>query len=441
MNRTDHVIKSKKLGKDINVRVYGTKGYPVIAFPTQDQMADEWEANGMTDVFAPYVDDGRVQLFTVDSNDLESWSNPSDDYAARIARQEDYYNFVCDELVPFVHKANGSQLRPELTGASLGATQATICALRRPDLFQGVIALSGMYHTSYFFGDWGNDVSYANDVNAFLPNTPADHPYLPLYRQRTFAFSIGQAPDEQFGVDDLHFLQQTFDKLGISGWFDFWGPECNHDWFWWKQQMAKFLPEAVKELEGVAAAEPDLAKPAEEPTKKAEPVEKAARRTAAVKAEPAKRATKAEEKKPAASKAAAKPAAKAEAKKAATQADKPAETKTGAAKKAEAAKPAAAPKAKASKTVSATKAEPAKKAAKPATKTTASKAAAATTKAAPAKKASTGAAKAPAAKAASKAKAPKTTAKPAAKASKPASHSTRTSSARAHKATTKKSAK
>ncbi len=400
MKRNATSIKSTKLGKDLQVITYGEAGaYPVIAFPTQDQMAGEWEANGLLDSLAEYIEAGRIQLFTVDSNDLESWSAEGD-YAERMNRQEQYFEFVCDELLPFVHEANATQLRPLATGCSLGATQAAIVALRRPDLFQGCIALSGMFHTSYFFGDWGNEVSYNNDVNGFLPNMPLDHPYIELYKKRTFAFSIGQAEDEQFGVADLHFLQETFDRLGIPGWFDFWGPECNHDWFWWKQQMSKFAPEFVRELEEVAAAEPELAKP----------VVKAAPKAAAKKATAKKPAATKAATKPAAKKAAAKPAAKAAPAKAAT-------TKTAAAK-ATAAKPAT--KA-AEKTVAVeTKAAPAKAAkataAKAATKAEAKPAAKAATKAAAAKPAAKPAAEAP--KPAEKAvtEAPKTEAKPAAKA-------------------------
>lgn len=88
MNRSISTIKSQKLNKDMTVIAYGdAKAYPVIAFPTQNQMADEWEANGMLDVFAEYIDAGRIQLFTVDSNDMESWSSTSTDFAARAQRQ------------------------------------------------------------------------------------------------------------------------------------------------------------------------------------------------------------------------------------------------------------------------------------------------------------------------------------------------------------------
>ena len=40
---------------------------------------------------------------------------------------------------------------PIVTGPSLGANQAAITFLRRPELFSGLIALSGVYNSDYFF--------------------------------------------------------------------------------------------------------------------------------------------------------------------------------------------------------------------------------------------------------------------------------------------------
>ena len=28
---------------------------------------------------------------------------------------------------------------------------------------------------------------------------------------------------------------------GIPAWVDFWGPDVNHDWVWWRKQMPYFL--------------------------------------------------------------------------------------------------------------------------------------------------------------------------------------------------------
>ncbi|NLG58370.1 MAG: transposase, partial [Clostridiales bacterium] len=37
---------------------------------------------------------------------------------------------------------------------------------------------------------------------------------------------------------------------GIHAWVDIWGEDVNHDWPWWRRQMAYFLP---KVMEGVRA--------------------------------------------------------------------------------------------------------------------------------------------------------------------------------------------
>ena len=397
MKRSVYKLQSKSLGQEANLIVYGEGGYPVVAFQTQDQKSSELEDEGMVDALAEFIDGKQIQLFSVDNFDEQSWSLLNGDNEARAARQEDYFRFVTDELIPRVHELNASNLRPIAFGCSMGAVHAAIALFRRPDLFQGCMALSGIYHSGYFFGDWMNSTLYDNDVLAFLPNMPLDHPYVSLYRNRSLLFCCGQGEDAQF-ADDERRMDAELNRLGVDHWCDYWGADVTHDWYWWKKQMAYFLPfvleDVAKEVEKEPVAPwvakaPEPAKPAAK--KAAKP---AAKKTAAKPATKpaAKAAAPKAEAKPAAAKAAAKPAAKAEPKTAAKAAAKPA------------AKPAA-------------KAAPAKASAKPAaTKSTAKKAA---TKAAAAAKTEAKPAAKPAVKAEPKAAATPA-AKPAASAAKPA---------------------
>ncbi|WP_368017563.1 esterase family protein [Olsenella sp. AGMB03486] len=366
---------SNVLGEDLGVIVYGMTGYPIIVFQTQDSKCTNYEDFGMISELADYIDGGKVQLFCVDSIDQESWSNTNGDKSWRSQRQEDYFRFVTDELVPYVHDRNGSDLRPLATGCSMGATHSAIAALRRPDLFQGCIALSGVYRTSFFFGDWMDENLYMNDMVQMLHDLPADHPYIDLYNHRSLCFCVGQGAWED-GLSDLRDMDASFKRLGINAWCDFWGYDVNHDWPWWKKQMRYFLPIVLEDVKKELAEEAASAK------KEAAP------------------APKKEEKPAAAPKAEAKPAPKAAAKPAPKAAEKPAPT----AKKAE---PKAAPAAAEAKPAPAKKTAPAKTAAaKPAAKPTAKKAE-------PAAKPATKAAK-PAAKKTA-ATASKTAAKPATK--------------------------
>ena len=367
MKRSVYKLQSKSLGQEASLIVYGEGGYPVVAFQTQDQKASELEDEGMVDALAEFIDGKQIQLFSVDNFDEQSWSLLSGDNEARAARQEAYFRFVTDELIPRVHELNASNLRPIAFGCSMGAVHAAIALFRRPDLFQGCMALSGIYHSGYFFGDWMNSTLYDNDVLAFLPNMPLDHPYVGLYRNRSLLFCCGQGEDAQFAEDERR-MDAELNRLGVDHWCDYWGADVTHNWYWWKKQMAYFLPfvleDVAKEVEKEpvapwvakaqepakkAAAKPAAKKPAAKPAAKSEPkaAAKVAEKTAAkpaAKAEPkaaAKPAAKKAEPKPEAKPAAAKPAAKATPAKAEA---KPAAAKPAVKKAASAAKPAAAKK-------------------------------------------------------------------------------------------------
>ena len=442
MKRSVYKLKSKSLGQEANLIVYGEGGYPVVAFQTQDQKASELEDEGMVDALAEFIDGKQIQLFSVDNFDEQSWSLLNGDNEARAARQEDYFRFVTDELIPRVHELNASNLRPIAFGCSMGAVHAAIALFRRPDLFQGCMALSGIYHSGYFFGDWMNSTLYDNDVLAFLPNMPLDHPYVSLYRNRSLLFCCGQGEDAEF-ADDERRMDAELNRLGVDHWCDYWGADVTHDWYWWKKQMAYFLPfvleDVAKEVEKEPVAPwvakaPEPAKPAAKPAAK-KATKPAAKKAAAKPA--AKAAAPKAEAKPTATRAAAKPAAKAEPKTAAKAAEKTvakpaAKAEPKAAAKPSAPKPAVKPAAKAEPKPAA---KPAAKAAAPKAPVTAAAKPAAKKAAAKAEpKAEPKPAAKPAAKPAVKAE-PKATAKPAAKPAASAAKPAATTKAAAKPAT------
>ncbi len=398
MKREQYTSKSKALGQDLSMIVYGEKGYPVVAFQTQNAKCGEFEEKGMVETLAPFIDAGQIQLFSVDNIDEQSWSLYDGDKNARAERQEEYFRFVTDELVPRVHEFNGTSRRPLAVGCSMGAVHAALAAMRRPDLFQGCISLSGVYRSNHFYGDWMSSTLYNNDITAFLPNMAKDHPYVDIYNKRQIVFCVGQGEDD--GIGDVRFINDQLNRLGVDHWCDFWGRDVSHDWFWWTKQMSYFLPFVLEDIEKTTAGE------------KFETVKKPAAKKAAAKKPAAKKAAA---KKPAAKKAAAKPAAK----KAATKtAAKPAAKKAAPKAAANPAAKAAAPKAAAKPAAKAA----AKPVAKPAVKAAPKAAAKPAAKVAAPKAAAKPAVKAAAPKAAAKSAvkaAPKAAAKPAAKAATP----------------------
>lgn len=255
MNRELVTQRSTSLDRDMNVLVYGQSGHPVVVFPTQDAMCTNFEDFGMIDVLADFIEGGSIQLFCVDSVDKESWSDYGGDNEHRAAVQESYYHYIVDELVPFIHERTDSDVRPLTTGCSMGATHSVICTLRRPDLFQGCIALSGVYDASCFFGNWMNPTLYDNSPTHFLPNMPADHPYVDLYNHRQLVMCVGRGAWEEDGIRTLWAVEEEFRRLGVGAWCDFWGYDVNHDWPWWKKQIVYFLPIALENMNRMLEAE------------------------------------------------------------------------------------------------------------------------------------------------------------------------------------------
>lgn len=423
MDKKMVVRHSEVLGEDLDVIVYGTAGQPVMAFAPLGQRPESLEEVGLVDELSDYLDAGVIQLFSVSNVDGESWG--SDGYAVeRAARQEAYYQAVCEEIVPLVAEVSGSDARPLALGFDLGATHAAVFALRRPDLFQGCVCLSGVYDASRYFGDWMDATLYDNTPCAFLPNMPTDHPYIALYNQRQLLFCCGQEGSEADSLRTTREIDAQLQRLGVEAWCDYWGGDVSHTWFWWKKQIRYFMPIVLEDVEKTTAAEKAAAK------KKAPARRRAAAKKPAAKKAVAKAAEKDDavtEEKPAAKKPVAKRAATAKA------------TAGAAVKSAAEEKPAAAKRPASKKAAAAEKAEPAKK-------PTAAKA----TKAAEEKPAAKPAAKKPAAKPAAKAAAAKATAaKTAAKATTtakaatakaPAAKSSTATKAAATKAATTKAA-
>ena len=75
MVRTYHRDRSSRLGREMELLVFGHAGLPVVVFPTSGGRFFEFEDRGMVGALASKIDAGHLQLFCVDSVDLESWYN------------------------------------------------------------------------------------------------------------------------------------------------------------------------------------------------------------------------------------------------------------------------------------------------------------------------------------------------------------------------------
>lgn len=127
------------------------------------------------------------------------------------------------------------------TGCSLGAMHAAIFFFRRPDIFDTLIAMSGLYHTHYSFPHYNDDLTYANSPQDFLAQMDGNHPWMQLYRQRRICICIGQGRWEEDTLWSTRQLDTILAQKGVPAWFDYWGYDCDHDWPWWRKQLPHFM--------------------------------------------------------------------------------------------------------------------------------------------------------------------------------------------------------
>ena len=75
MHTEHHKWWSPNLGQDMELKVYGHAGRPILVFPSQGGRFYEYEDFGMVDACSTFIESGQVELYTVDSLDAESWTN------------------------------------------------------------------------------------------------------------------------------------------------------------------------------------------------------------------------------------------------------------------------------------------------------------------------------------------------------------------------------
>jgi esterase/lipase superfamily enzyme len=239
MHVAQHRWFSPALGREMELREYGDAGQPVLVFPSQNGRVGDFEGFGMVEACAPLVEAGRVWLFAVDGNDWESWTNPSASPAQRARRHLDYDRYVMEEVVPFVRKATGRETM-WTTGCSMGAFHAANFFFRRPDVFDGVIGISGLYQTHGFVGDFCNDDVYFNTPLYYLHRLE-DPKYLEAYRKAKIVFAVGQGRWEEECIRDMRALERVLRSKEVPAWFDYWGNDVDHDWPWWRKMLPYFL--------------------------------------------------------------------------------------------------------------------------------------------------------------------------------------------------------
>ena len=220
---------SPSLQKEMPIAAYGDYGFALLLVPTAAADYLEYERFQLMDTLAPYINSGKVKVFSINSINNEH----------KGIRHNQFNNYVFDEVVPFI-RTNTSAETPIITcGASFGALHSMNLFLKRPDLINGVIAMSGVYDLSEYTDGFFDDQVYFNSPQHYKPNL-TDNWYLDNIRKSNHIHILTGSGDYEDPNASRKFSEVLHNK-GIPHDLDIWGPEWKHDWPTWKAMLPAYL--------------------------------------------------------------------------------------------------------------------------------------------------------------------------------------------------------
>ena len=228
--------ESTHLGREMEVLLFGHAGLPVLVFPTSGGRFFEFEDRGMVATLTDKIEAGLLQLFCVDSVDMESWYNRSVPPRKRIERQMQYEQYVLDEVTPLIKRVNPD---PRLTalGCSLGGYHAVNIALRHPKVFTGLVSLSGAFDLTGFLDGYYDQDCYYNLPTHYLPNL-SDPRYIDLYNRGSYLLASGW---DDHCLAQSQELDRIMNAVGIAHQFYVWEANNSHDWPTWQRMVREYL--------------------------------------------------------------------------------------------------------------------------------------------------------------------------------------------------------
>jgi len=240
-----HKDYSRHLGRDMEHKRFGHAGRPVVMFPTSRGRFFQYEDTGTIGALSDFIESGRIQIWTLDGIDGESFFGSDPDLQQRIGRHEAYFRYVREEALPQLlgeaARSNGGEaLKPVMCGCSMGAFHSANFVFRFPELTAGLIALSGVYSTRDFFGGALDGGIYFNSPLDYLAGLTDEVILEQLRAQRLFV-CCGRGAWEQRMLAETHQLEDVLRGKGIPAWVDFWGSDASHDWPWWHRQLVYFM--------------------------------------------------------------------------------------------------------------------------------------------------------------------------------------------------------
>ncbi len=234
MHHEHHRWHSPSLNRDMELQVFGHAGAKLLVFPTSLGTHREWPDRRMHLVLRDHIENGWVQLYTLDQVHDESWYDRNRHPGARAWRQLQYDEYVYREVVPLTYAKNPTDFIVA-AGASFGAYHAMTFGLRHPDVVRRIIGMSGRYDITNMTEGYVDGNVHSVNPPAFVQH--ATEAQVAAWRRQDIVMAIG---DGDPALGDNRAFSGILWGRGVGNALREWQGFA-HDWPWWERMIRLYL--------------------------------------------------------------------------------------------------------------------------------------------------------------------------------------------------------
>ena len=230
---------SPRLNKHMEIATYGHFGFSLLLVPTAAADYLEYERFLLIDAIQKFINEGKIKVFSVNSINMESWLNNEMNPRDKAIRHTQFNDYIYEEVIPYIKSKSSSETPIVICGASFGALHSMNLYLKRPDLLQGVIAMSGCYDlAAYTEGYWDEDV-YFNSPEHYVKNMNDAWQFEYYNRNPKILIATGSGDWEKPEASKR--FSRLLASKNIPHELDVWGHDMPHDWDTWRKMLPYFL--------------------------------------------------------------------------------------------------------------------------------------------------------------------------------------------------------
>lgn len=218
---------------------YGDYGFALLLVPTAAADYLEYERFQLLDTLAPFIESGKVKVFSVNSINTESWLNKQMIGEHKAIRQNQFNEYIYNEVIPFIRTSTSWETPIITCGASFGALHSMNLFLKRPDLINGVIAMSGVYNLMEYTDGFYDEQVYYNSPMHYIPNL-SDHNVLEQIRRSNHIHILTGSGEYEAPDAAKEFAGVLYNK-GITYELDVWNHDWKHDWPTWRAMLPHYI--------------------------------------------------------------------------------------------------------------------------------------------------------------------------------------------------------